>query len=296
MKPRWTPFCPIKALVLGYTPATMSIDALFPVAGDHAIQNVAFVIEWPAESPLSSANLQAVKALHGALKDVFPVVQEHQTVTFNIDTANPNQPPVSSIDGIGAVHLMRPNPALGSAAIARSIQVSKSNAVIVIGDYTRWDAVWSEVSCWIEKLLPIILDGRPITAVNLQYNDRLTWRGDPATFDPTKILRNQSRFVPPNVFEVRDLWHSHHGYIETRQNPVPHRLIDNINVSLVMDNLQLALQVFTSHQGTLDTPVWNFDVANDCVSKLMNDLHDRNKSVLRELFTEEVCARINLKN
>lgn len=280
--------------LLGYTPGTMSIDALFPIAGNHAIQNAAFVIEWPPEAALSAANLQAVKALHGHFKDAFPVVQEHQSVTINFDAGQPNQEPVRTVDGLGAVHFIKPNPMLGPIAVTRAIQVSKTNAVIIIGDYSRWDTVWAAVSEWIEKLLPIILDGRPIAALNLQYNDRLNWRGDPNTFPLSEVLRRDSKYVPPNVFEVSPLWHSHHGYIEVRQQPIAHQLIDNINVNLVQENHQLALQIFTSHRGALTTPVWDIVAARDVLSALMRDFHERNKNVLKGLFTDEVCAKISL--
>ncbi|WP_313818707.1 TIGR04255 family protein [Cupriavidus sp.] len=272
----------------------MPIDALFPVAGEHAIQNAAFVLEWPVQAPLSKANLEAAKAFHTELRNTFPVVQEHKAVTININADTPNVPSVPTFDDLGAVHFLKPDPALGPAGVSRTIQVNKHNLVVVIADYSRWDIVWAEVSSWLDMLLPIILDGRPISALNLQYNDRLNWRGDPRALVLSDVIRPDSKYVAPNIFEANNLWHSHHGFIEERATPLPHRLTDNINLNLVLENHQLGLQLFTSHRGELNNAVWDVTTARDVVHTLMMDFHDRNKLVLKGLFTEAVCNKINL--
>ncbi|NSX15960.1 TIGR04255 family protein [Cupriavidus taiwanensis] len=272
----------------------MSIDALFPVAGEHAIQHAAFVIEWPAAFPLSKETLQAVTALHPEIRSVFPVVQEHKAVTINIDTNTPNAAPVPTFDELGGVHFIKPNPALGPAGVSRTIQINKHNIIVVIADYSRWDTVWGEVSAWLDMLLPFVLDGRPVSAMNLQYNDRFNWRGDPRRLDLSEVIRRDSKYVAPNIFEANNLWHSHHGFIEDRSAPIQHRLTDNINLNLTLENQQLGLQLFTSHRGELANAAWDFMSASEAVRTLMTDFHNRNKEILKNLFTEAVCNKINL--
>jgi uncharacterized protein (TIGR04255 family) len=271
----------------------MSIDALHPIAGSHAIQSAAFILQWPV--PLDRESLELVKALTEKFKPWFPVVQEQRSVTFNIGTDQSAQEAVApQHEDLSGVHFLQPNPALGPAGVTRSIQVQRDHLNIVVNDYTRWDKAWPEMDSWLQILLPIILNGRPVSGAILQYNDVFEWRGNPADIVLDEILRVESKYLTKNIFDANSVWHLHQGVVVTCSDPVSHQLIENVNISLGDINSRRALSIFTSHHAILDTPLWEFSPQKNELTALADVLHARNKNVIREVLTTNVCKKINL--
>lgn len=271
----------------------MTIDALYPVSGDHAIQSVAFVLEWP--TPLSKQNLQSIRALAESFKPWFPVMQEHKSVTIAFGMQGGSEQIVQpQLDELAGIHFLQPNAALGPTGMTRALQVNKDNLAVIINDYTRWDEVWQSVSDWLSRLMPFLLDGRPLTAAVLQYNDVLEWRGDPAKLVLTEVIRHDSVYLSPSIFAAKFLWHSHLGYMEDRDIPLKHRLTDNVNVSLQEINKTRAVTLFTSHHAVFDEGIWEPTTASTVLHDLMVNLHNRNKEIVRGILTAEVCTKIHL--
>jgi len=270
----------------------MPIEALFPVAGNHAVQQAAFVIEWP--TPLADSVLMNIAAVHQQLEGSFPVIQKPQTVSITFGPEAASAGPTTNVDGMGGVHFLKPDPHGGPMGIERAIQVSKQNLVVLINKYTRWDSVWPEVSGWLNLLTPFILDGQPITGATLQYSDKLLWRGDPSKLPLNEILREGSKYLPANAFETKGLWHSHHGFIAELDTPIDYQRVDNVNVNLVPEPPSLAIQLVTSHRGTLKNPIWDTNKAGETIASLMQSFHQRNKQIIKDLLTDQVCEKIGL--
>lgn len=274
----------------------MSIEHLYPFAGNHAIQNAAFAIEWSDE--LTISELLAISLAIGTeLKTDFPKVtpQHTQKISFTVDASAP-----------GGSSNYFPNPELssysfekpsqfGNAQSARSMILSKSNLIVLINDYSRWDNVWADVKRYISIVLPK-LPNKPIQNIGLQYSDVFTWKDDPKSFNSALVFRENSPYIVPNVHNASGLWHCHHGYLVDRTDPVQHTCLDNVNVNLLDTSGVLSLQIVTSHRATFASPLW-FKGENDLttISDTMNILHNVNKNIMYNLLNEDVCKKINLK-
>ena len=269
----------------------MSTDALYPFAGDHAIQNVAFVLEWPV--PLTPSELLKVRGLHAQLQTSFPVMNEMRSLTINF-AANPGGQTLSSNSNeIGGIQFLG-NP-LGPGMVSRMLQVSPLNCIVVINDYSRWEKVWGDVRRWFMIVAPSLFEtGHQIPTIGLQYTDVFNWRKAPETMELSEIFLKDTDFLPKNVFKLKSLWHSHHGYFDTRKILVEHKLLENINVGLADNNGQRSITILTVHKATLLTPLWDMETLQGTVDTLMSDLHLRNKKILSSLLSTDVCAKIKL--
>ena len=271
----------------------MSVDALHPIAGKHAIQSAAFILQWPV--PLERETLVGARALADQLRPWFSVVQEQKSITIEIaPTESGRQLAPLQQDDLAGVHFIQPNPALGPAGVTRALQLQRDQINIVVNDYTRWDEAWPKIENWLRILLPVILNGRPVSGVILQYNDIFEWRGNPADIVLSEIFRAESKYLNRDIFEAPNLWHLHQGVVFTRTDPVPHQLIENVNLSVSDINARRAISIFTSHHAILNTPLWELDVAKDKLAEVADDLHERNKDVIREVLTSAVCQKIGL--
>ncbi|NYH13409.1 TIGR04255 family protein [Paraburkholderia bryophila] len=274
----------------------MTIEALHPFAGDHAVQSVAFVLEWA--SPLDTAALKAVRQLAPRFQASFPVVQEQRQITVKVEaTAGGRSPkhkaaatPATELGGIQFIH----NSGHAPGTFTRMIQVQRKNCLVALNEYSRWDTVWPRVQGWLEALLPIVLSGRALSAITLQYQDVFYWREDVSRLDLREVFRAGSSYLPPNCLDQKSAWHSHHGFIEDIDGEWPGHLLNNVNVNVGDLNGQRQIGTMLTHKVTFGSPVWTQERATDALSSVMPMLHRINKSTLQDVFSDAVREKIGL--
>lgn len=268
----------------------MSAEKLYPYAGDHAIQTVAFALEWQGD--LNTNALLAVQKLAPKLKEFLPDHQLQNVVSINFEAAQAARSKVT--EDVGSVVFSRPT----YLGIPRSMTVSRQNCVVIVPDYTRWDTVWAEVQQYLALVWELITKHKPITAIGLQYTDLFHWRADPNELDLREVFLTDTPFLPTNVFDKKGLWHSHHGYLDQYEEPIKHARLENINVTMLETAGERSIQVLTSHKVTLAEPLWKATKSGqkgpELVAEILQDLHGSNKEILKKLLSQEVCKKINL--
>lgn len=283
----------------------MSIEALVPFGGTHAILGVAFVIQWSVE--LTDSELMKMERAHESLRKDLPISQrvemlsvtvadaprQHFGVNKNNHSKRPQETRTQQKKSIGAVHFIRPTSGLGERPL-RMVQANKENLAVVINDYKGWDEATEFFAKVAEVLLPIVVNGRPITGAMLQYTDTFTWKDEPSRLQWEEIFQPESVYVAKSAFAHDGLWHSHHGYMQERAAPFPHALLENINVDVVQQNAYRVINVFTSHSGTFKSGAWTVEAVRSLVHPMFDDFHSRNKYILRQLLTEAVLRKIGL--
>jgi uncharacterized protein (TIGR04255 family) len=282
----------------------MTIEALYPFAGDHAVQSVAFVLEWA--TPLDTTTLKALRQLAPRFQSSFPIVQEQQQITVAVDVARKDAPkkygkqkpkppatpmaPAAQLGGIQFMHTGGHVP----GTFTRMIQVQRENCLVALNEYSRWDIVWPRVQGWLDIVLPLVLSGRALTSLTLQYQDLFLWRDDPSHLDLREVFQAESPFLPSNCYGLTSAWHSHHGFIEAATGEWPGSLLNNINVNVGDFNGHRQIATMLTHKVTFETPVWTVERARAAINAVMPMLHQQNKSTLQAVFSEAVREKIGL--
>lgn len=277
----------------------MSLESLYPYAGDHAIQNAVFAVEF--EGPLSSTVLSDMqKAAEKAFLREFPDIQPMQVMTLNIA--------MGQIAGNGSPQQMKAQPSPGgfvmnrsggfAAMVARSLTVSVNSIVIVVNDYSRWEQVKLDVDRYLDVLLKAAQShNSAVRTIGLQYTDVFNWKSDPKELILSEVINSASPYIAPNVFALPSdaLWHSHHGYFTAIANPVSFSQLDNINVNKVETGGMHSLQFLTSHKARLTDPLWKISRENrPVIAAIQELLHVQNKAILGSLLSADVKAKIKL--
>ena len=267
----------------------MSIDKLFPAADGHAILNAAFVIEWA--EPLTIDLVHGLAKLATKFKNSErPLLQmlPQQTVEFSLGAQDSGQAISHGLSGY-----LFFEPAVDQSHV-RSVSISRQNCIIVITDYSRWIEVWAQVQNYLKIALEYVGPKRPLNVIGLQYTDKFNWRDDPDELDLTEVFSGDA-YLPANALKQKGLWHSHHGFLEAQELPVPHNRLENVNVDVNEAGGERVFQVTTSHRVTLKTPLWQSHLKNEqVVYDIFDRLHDANKDMLSKLLTPGVCEKINL--
>lgn len=263
----------------------MNFENLQPVAVDHAVQSVHFVIEWNAalgaDSVLALAKLQT-KFRNLGFGQMLP--QSRVQINFGVDGSSPASHGLS-----GYVFTQRPQPDAG-----RQVSVTAENCTIMFPDYTRWDSIFASMQDILKVVLDEVGAHRALRSIGLQYVDGFLWNDDPAELDLREVF-NSDFVIPPHVFEQPGLWHLHHGYFDNFDQPLQHAVLQNINVDMLDTLGGRVLQILGSHKATLAQPLWQPHKKNqDLFLAMISHLHDLNKKMLRSLLTKKVCQRIKL--
>jgi uncharacterized protein (TIGR04255 family) len=264
----------------------MNLENLHPISNDHAVQSVHLVVEWG--SALSSDSVLALGKLLSKFRNLgYGHMTPQSMMRFKID-GNVSTQETPLLGGYLFTQLALPQ-------VSRQLGVTAENCTIMFPDYTRWDSVFDS----FQGVLKIVLDevgaSRPVRSIGLQYVDVFQWNDDPDELDLRQVFKNDF-VVPPHVFEQKGLWHLHHGYFEKFQEPLPHTVLQNINVDMVETGSTRALQIVGSHKANLHEPLWQAHKKNkDQFLEMISHLHNVNKSVLTKLLTTKLCERINLK-
>lgn len=263
----------------------MNFENLQPASGDHAVQSMHFVIEWGGA--LSSDSVLALGKLQAKFRNLgYMHMAPQNMMQINFAGASTAAP---SHGLAGYVFMQRPQPEVG-----RQVSVTAEHCTIMFPDYTRWDSVFSSMKDVLKIVLDEVGSQRPVRSIGLQYIDAFLWNDDPAEFDLCEVLKPDF-VIPPHVFSQTGMWHLHHGYFDNFVDPLPHSVLQNVNVDMLDTMGGRVLQILGSHKANLEQLLWQPHMKNQAqFLAMVSHLHELNKTMLRALLTKKVCQRIKL--
>lgn len=274
----------------------MSIDRLYPFAGDHAIQNAIMVFEWGPDQHGAGLNAEQIKAVADAAKaslhNDFPKIEEMRFVSLQLSPDSISQ---SQQAEFGGLKLVRPGP-YGSSE-ARSITIARDHCAIQFSDYTRWGQIKADFDRYMTHIVPAVCAFTSIKTVAMQVTDVFTWKDDAAKLSLSEVFAEGSRWLPPHIFQLSGLWHSHHGFFVEGTESQGFTQLDNVNISRARSDLGDVLQILMSHRATLVNPCTDsrYESGTHIGSKIFDKLHSDNKSILKEVLTPQVLSKISLQ-
>ena len=260
----------------------MNIDYLFPINKSHSIQHVLFSLEWQGE--LTEDMFKHIHELAPKLKSNFP----NSKLVKLMEGASSNKEHIVQVvfERVGK-----------TGNVVSQINVSQSKCIIVISEYIRWKPTLEVVMRYFKILLSEIMKEKSIDTISLQYIDVFTWKDDPENLDLHKVFKKDTPFLAPNIFDQKNICHCQYGYLIEKFLGLDGKCLDNINVSIVENQNDRVIQIQTIHQFTLNKPLRmaTKDYLQS-IEQVQNKLHDHNKDTLKKLFSNEVCAKIDLVN
>ena len=165
-------------------------------------------------------------------------------------------------------------------------------------------------------MLPVLIERSAVIGFHLQYHDRFIWTGERCSFRTETIFRSNSRWLTPNVFEAEDLWHSHHGFFEYRDQPCKHQLLNVAEVQLgplrdtdrgvgneLAADIKLNHRAFHGVERAGGRPreaksmedIFGTEQHTGLIDTYMDEMHRKNKQILAQFLNDRMCDRIELE-
>lgn len=265
----------------------MSLDALFPIAGDHAIQNLTCGLEW--KEPLVQKDFGDLKTRVEQRLHAFRHFEPHQQLMVNV---SPGSAP-NVVSGAGGFTCST-NPAIGEAP-RRSINFSPDQVLFAVNEYPGWATVKKDLDSYTREVINTVGGkSRALTSIGLQYTDVFQWKGDPQTLAIDEIFRRDTPYLTPTVLNAKSYWHCNQGLFTESKLPNT-RLLLNVNVQRVQAGGMDALSIITAHKLVYTSPSWSSaEEKIELVASVFETFHGDNKILLKSLLTDAVCEKIKL--
>ena len=283
----------------------------------HAIVQAAFSVDFA--SPPVPSTIREAFSLHSRIRSNYPRKQEIHAIPI------PAVPFPAHKDAVEVQSVAASEMQLGGftfdslkpdGTIERSITLVGNKISIMRADYESWNKTWGEVRGLFMLMLPVLLERSAVIGFHLEYHDRFVWDGEHDRFRPEMVFRRGSQWLTPNVFEAEDLWHSHHGFFEYRNQPCKHQLLNVVEAQWIPieDTIRdsgnaLAADLKLKHRiihGVVRAgsppeetnaveAVFGTEGGPGLIDTYMGEMHDENKLILAQSINDEMCDRINLE-
>jgi uncharacterized protein (TIGR04255 family) len=187
-------------------------------------------------------------------------------------------------------------------SMENELKLERNSISFRTSSYEGWDITWGKVNNYFRDLLPIYAKTATLASVGLIFLDKFVWMGPPEECVPSMLLRADSIYVSPYVYDITDLWHNHTGRFIRASNLIKRLLnvnVDNIDESTSPPNQRRVVGITTvvtdlMNQPTYDQLLLSADsIADFCVGE-MNDLHLLSKEVFGNVINDAMCHRIGL--
>lgn len=269
-------------------PNEQRLNGIKPAAGDHAIVLASIGFEWG--EPLSAQLIGLLIAKHESVKHMLPRRQEiQQSIVVEAGVDAPDAQSAKQNEPIFAALIMdEPGNEERSAKQLRILPKS-----LVYNDfrhYGGWTEFRREAIEIVTPFLDLIRQKHSVGVAGLQYIDAFS------VDNPSRVAAEvfqRGKLLPEHVFLREDIWHVHQGYFEATDEPLPHKRLTNVDISVVREEDGAKLQIKCLHRAFFDPDEAPY--VHERLGELHDSLHDDNKRVLEDILTIGVQEMIGLR-
>ena len=268
-----------------------------PYADHHSIEEAQVAIQLQHvfdQQEIASARASA----EADLKDVLPRSAELRGGSITVDLSNIEAPvrqgPVSS--NLAGFQFSRVK---GDGKPAQVLTLSDRLLSVNVLEYEGWTKVRGDGIKYMTAVLASLpLAGNPVMAISLQFKDRYTFNGNSQDAKAALLFVKDNEYLSTRCFNAGSLWHCHTGWFDMAGSDG--RVLNQLNIrSGVIDQ---ASTVTIDHWATLHlyTPRQSLEALLHPPGEglglptVLDVLHDKNKSILRDLLQLEMLAKIGM--
>lgn len=264
-----------------------TLDKLYPIAGNNAIETAAIALSWggPRDDRLFAPFLEWEAELAPQGYSAPEVIRAFEVAL------SPGG--LDSRSSVKAGYTFAKKSSHGVPL--REVTIRDNQFLFTVRDYSRWANFLADAEKVLTRLMELLAkQGKEITLVSLQYQDKFLWRDMENAF-PTKLALKPSGFVPLDTFANSPQWHSNQGFFVPPAGKDLAQRLDNINLSLTVENHVPTLGVLMVHQyGPIS--ISGEKLASATLRPLLEAAHAANKDYVAKLLADELCKKISLRS
>jgi len=265
------------------------MDCVRPFNRNNAIKIAAIAIEF--SDVFKESDYQNAISLYHKDKELvteLPRKQLQEAVTFQV-----NSPQAFQNQALGGVIFDRLAP---NGLQEWAITMRHNSFIITCSEYSRWDEIWLKAKSFIEKFTIIIKDMN-VSAAGIEYVDEFYINEEDPTWKEF-LFKTNNKYLPSNINELNDLWHSHHGYFSNEGYLNELRTLTKIETDYVPEESDIGktkISIKSHHRSELQ----NLQTTTDFIStgtfeSMVVGNHVMNKRIMVDLLSDNILEQISL--
>lgn len=221
---------------------------------------------------------------------------------FRVNMANPSQ--VENVTGTGMVYqrtsVVRNNDGAVEKALTAQVEFQPSHITYQTWTYSNWA---KEKNNALEILVPSLtraLQAVPISAIRVEYMDRMYFDGNQTELRVNDVLNENSDLLARHVFMTPFLWHSHTGRFASQGQTERKLLIVNADLQVAsaphIHAGKTCVQLVTAAEKQYADPGYEF-TGNDTgefLSTVVDELHSDALKIFADVLNEQFAKQNGL--
>ena len=268
-----------------------------PYAGLHSIEEAQVALHLQHEFDQQEI-APARASVEADLKDVLPRSAELRggSITVELSSLEASVRPGAVPSNLAGFQFSRVR---GDGKPAEVLQLSGNLLSVTVSEYTGWNKVRDDgIKYIMAALASLSLEGNPVMAISLQFIDRYTFNGNYKDAKAALLFVKSNEYLSARCFSAGPLWHCHNGWFDV--DGADGRVLNQLNIASGL--VDQASTVTIDHQATfhLSTPRQSLEALLNPSGEglglhvVLDTLHDKNKSILRDILQPETLAKIGM--
>jgi len=258
-----------------------------PLNEKNAIDSAVFMLKFERE--FSFDENKTISGVAEVLKKELPNVNELKRISLNIDTVAQRQSGEVETSGLSLQRFQE------DGTPAWELTVVRDSIVATCRTYSCWATEKGTAIRFIRAVLHLLeRSDNLINGVVLQITDRFIGPAQDS-YDIESVFNKESPYLTKNVLTQGPLWHVFQGWFNAPSNVIRGKCLNVLNISTNVTREHIS-SIEHSIQYQMDelkeAVIYSQDTSS--LSVIFDDLHEKNKVLVKELLCKEQLEAIGL--
>lgn len=258
-----------------------------PISEKHAIDVASFIVFF--EHPFEANIVDSLPGLHERLKADYPTFNLSKTMEVNL-TGNEISQKVGVSSG-GVFQKIRED-----GRPTWTLRVEGNTIVVSCTEYQRWNDISSKALDHIKAAIAFVKsDGNAVSSLIHQIVDRFV-TANRDEYDISQVFNTQSPYLTGQALKAGKFWHVFQGWFDDKTE-LGGKLLNVLNLSTAENPANISITTTIDHAAHLrfNSPKALDELDDKFIRTAFDELHEANKSVIRQLLTNDQLKAIGLQ-
>ena len=176
-----------------------------------------------------------------------------------------------------------------------TLRVEGNTIVVSCTDYKRWDDISAKALGHIKAAIAFVNnDTNAVSSLIHQIVDRFV-TANKDEYNIGQVFNTQSPYLTGQALKAGNFWHVFQGWFEDRQ-VFSGKLLNVLNLSTADNPASITITTTIDHAAHLrfSSPKAIGEFDNEFTRKAFDELHECNKSIIKQLLTSDQLKAIGL--
>jgi hypothetical protein len=186
--------------------------------------------------------------------------------------------------------------------VAEQLQVDPNSIVYRTWSYVSWGWQLDRMRSIMSEGMKMFSAATSLATLRLEYLDRFQWVLTQGPADVDRLLRRESPYIAPSIFDATDLWHSHTGKflpsasLTKRLQQVHIDALEGVVGGPVEgENHPVRwVNIVTAREDRIPVVDIDAEVPNPDIFGMLDEFHEELKDLLGSVIRGDVAQRIYL--